>query len=330
MTLTIMLGLLMLALANTFFGFLLNYFNPDRGYWLTKAKWRMATTAYSQPYDILILGDSSGNQGVAPSVFKNELEANTLNLCTIGYLGCQHTPWILTDYLQANPPPKLVLVIHAYDVWERKPKLPIVAQVPPWVDVHVAKETNISSLGGWILYFTHRYFPLYYQNDSIAEYFLAPKQLFPFPYKITNKGFMPYSKADTNAVYQDILRHEKKATINDKKNMQSAKATLIRLNNIASNNHFNVVVANAPMCDALWNTTIIQERITEVFTQLREYCESLDYVTYLNNTNMFPATAMENADHLTHHAAKSFTQWISQQKPISEIATQQEKRRHEK
>ena len=84
---TVAITLTVVAIVNVTALYYLARFTPNTGYLLIRAKWAMLS-ALKDPVALLILGDSSGNQGVDPQVFSDKLNLAAINLCTIhGFAG---------------------------------------------------------------------------------------------------------------------------------------------------------------------------------------------------------------------------------------------------
>jgi hypothetical protein len=63
----------------------LNHYTTNRGYWLVRQKWDILQ-GLEAPVEWLILGDSSGNQGLVPERLREKLGGAAINVCTVGNL----------------------------------------------------------------------------------------------------------------------------------------------------------------------------------------------------------------------------------------------------
>src|SRR5215510_7988386 len=80
----IILTFLFVVAVNFTTRWILTLCNPNIGYDLIQAKWDLLLNQ-KNAVDGVILGDSSGNQGVIPALLAAQgLDAQWLNLCTIG------------------------------------------------------------------------------------------------------------------------------------------------------------------------------------------------------------------------------------------------------
>src|SRR5438128_2449200 len=108
--------LALVALANTAALFVLSRHPVNHGYKVIGAKWELLREQ-ERPVDWLVLGDSSGNQGVVPAVLSERLGGSSLNLCTVGDLLAVNDAWMLETYIGTVGAPRKVLMVHAYDIW---------------------------------------------------------------------------------------------------------------------------------------------------------------------------------------------------------------------
>src|SRR5207253_10129783 len=110
----------------------LNRFPINSGHGLVQAKWNLLKRLPA-PIDVLVLGDSSGNQGVVPQLLGAALGGTTINACTLADALIVNDAWMLDLYIRRLGPPKRVILVHVYDVWERDISYDVWAQIPlPW------------------------------------------------------------------------------------------------------------------------------------------------------------------------------------------------------
>src|SRR5687768_3258615 len=111
-------GLLLFAvLANLILIPIMAKYTPNSGYKIVAKKWDLLTKA--PDVDILVIGDSSGDQGIDPDVLKQELGLTAMNFCTVGDMLVLNDAAMAEEYLRTHKPPKMVIDIHVYDVWDR-------------------------------------------------------------------------------------------------------------------------------------------------------------------------------------------------------------------
>src|SRR5262245_9968724 len=88
------------------------------GYRVIQQKWEMLLDL-KQPVDWIVLGESSGSEGVTPDIISQELGGKALNLCTIGNMLVVNDAWMLDKYIAKFGPPRGVVIVHVYDIWDR-------------------------------------------------------------------------------------------------------------------------------------------------------------------------------------------------------------------
>jgi hypothetical protein len=165
---TIIGTIIFLFLANWAVLWLGQAYPYNRGYWLVQQKWELLQ-GLSAPVDWLIVGDSTGNQGLVPDVMEARLGGTAVNLNTVGNMGALDDVWMLEAHIEEFGPPAHVLVIHAYDIWSRDITSAFVAKAPlawnSWQDSFLPplSATPLEKLNLWLA----RYVPLYADNLSL-------------------------------------------------------------------------------------------------------------------------------------------------------------------
>ena len=121
---------------------------------------------------MLILGDSSGNQGVDPKVIREKMHLSSINLCTIGDAMVVNDALMLEDYINRYGTPQSALIIHGYDIWSRDLNLSVLSKIPgswwgegPGPDLGLKGKTKI---------YLNRYVPLYSETRSMAQVIQNP------------------------------------------------------------------------------------------------------------------------------------------------------------
>ena len=84
---------------------------------MTREKWQVLRGA-GPGIDCLIVGDSSGNFGVAPEVLEAELGWTTRNICTTGRFLSIGNVWMLKEYIALHGVPEHVISVPAVRRWE--------------------------------------------------------------------------------------------------------------------------------------------------------------------------------------------------------------------
>lgn len=300
---------LIVGVINFYVGLYLKYFPENKGYWLIKKKWEMLLYL-KQPVDWLILGDSSCNQGVDPSIFREKLNASAINLCTIGDTLALNDAWMLSKYIEKYGAPKNVLIVHVYDVWHRDINWNVTGQTPLawgyWKKLKPQLELNYEDLN---TVFVNKYVPLYSQNESIKEIIKNPDTWFKRDdYDIREDGFMSKFDVNPGEVKLDSERH-----INLVKNKQFSlsspnQKSLEQIVALAEQYNFNVYLTNSPLYEGLYQNKNFRAYFSQVQKTLRSVADKSDRVHYiLQKPITFPKIRMQNADHVIESAAKEYT-----------------------
>lgn len=288
----------------------------NRGYWIINKKWEILLKQ-KKPVDWLVLGDSSCNQGVVPSILNQRLNTSSINLCTIGDMLTLDDSWMLEKYIQRFGVPKNILIVHVYDSWYRGINRPVFAQVPlDWgywkqvePKVHFSKRDTLQL-------FFERYIPLYSENQSLSLFLKSPYDAFNRNqnFQLTEDGFMIWEKPNPEFVEAQKKMHVD-FTRKNKFNLSTPnREALEHIVKLAEKHDFNVYFANSPIYEKLYEHQDFRTYYTQVQDTLDGYAAKSDRVHYIREPITFPKEQMENADHLVYSAAKVYTN-----KLISEI-----------
>ena len=126
------MGVIVLLIGvNAIAGLYLHSNTTNWGYWIIRQKWDLLNSLQN-PVDWLILGDSTCNQSVVPSVLERELSGKALNLCTIANMLLVDDYFMLTHYIDEFGPPANVVLVHVYDVWHRPGRYSKLGKFLPW------------------------------------------------------------------------------------------------------------------------------------------------------------------------------------------------------
>jgi hypothetical protein len=203
--LSTVLGMLaLLFLVNIFAVWYLHQYTPNRGYWLIKEKWNLLL-GMNEPVDWLILGDSTGNSGIAPSTLKSKLGGKGANLCTISLMLVQNDVWMLENYIARFGRPQNVLMVYSSEIWQRKFYPAILSKIPLewgfWSQLSPKPQLGLRDKIEMLLY---RYAPLYAERDSLSKVVIEgvkdPRTLFRDKFRVEQDGFMRVKKGDPDTV----------------------------------------------------------------------------------------------------------------------------------
>ncbi|HQY89190.1 MAG TPA: hypothetical protein PK402_11065, partial [Tepidisphaeraceae bacterium] len=106
--------------------FALRWMPVNRGNALVYEKWMLMdrTLSAKKSCEILIVGDSSSNQGLVPRVIQEETGKSAINLGVVAEALTIEPVWTVDRFLEQSktfgPPPKTILWMHVYDIWSRE------------------------------------------------------------------------------------------------------------------------------------------------------------------------------------------------------------------
>lgn len=288
----------------------------NRGNWLVRAKWDLLDR--SGPVETLVLGDSSCNQGVMPEVLDETLHTRSLNLCTIGNMLAVNDAWMLDEYISLHGAPKRVVIVHVYDMWSRDSDatfMRLLGKIPRswgfWKRMTPALDLGVSDLEDII---SSKFLPLHAETTSLQQWLTSPGSAMRTRFAIDERGFMPVSEAAPKRVAQNLLKHERElADLTTEPTPINHKA-LVALDEIARRHHLEVTIALAPMVDELWAKPTMQQHLRGLRQSIRRMLGAGSPVRVLDGKPAtFPATQMENVDHVVGDAARRYTEWLAQQ-----------------
>jgi hypothetical protein len=308
-------GTMMLVIACNFVALpFLRRWTPNVGYQVVEKKWALLRDL-QQPVDWLILGDSSCNQGVDPELLTRRLGGRALNLCTLADMSVLSDAWMLEAYVQRFGRPAHVVVIHVYEAWGRPVDRVRVSRVPLewgfWDRVHPRLDLTAAEKRRAVL---ERYVPLYSQNASLADWFATPWLALRRAHRatLTPAGFMPVRRGDVRGVRADIEGQLRLAQRRQGAISPESRAALTAIADSARKLSFPVYVANSPIVDDLLTEPAFREHYTSVVGTIAGAIEREPGMHFLLRTPMtFPATEMENADHVLVSAATAYTERLA-------------------
>ena len=303
--------IVLVVLINIFFYYYLqNYISNNLGYVIVKKKWDLILKP-NQNADVLILGDSSGNQGLKAELFASNLNLYALNLCTIGDLLLVDDSWMLQYYLSKHSPPKYVILIHVYDVWHRQNIQKILLSqfnfnlinsknFCPNIKLNWFDKINIE---------LSKYIPLIYQNQGISYILTHPKMIFKKNDKLFDEyGYMPSTLVNTDNVQRDFNEHIDFLKNNDFKISELNFQALENIIELSKKYDFKLYIANSPIYEDLYEHSYF----SKYYKDLSEFLDSIDRenenVYFINNPPLiFPTEVMENVDHIIDSASVVYT-----------------------
>jgi len=303
--LTILITIVGLIIVNLACIWYLAHFSPNTGYLLVAAKWKLLETL-ERPVDLLILGDSSGNQGVDPEVIGERLRLSSLNLCTIGGNVALDDAWMLDDYIKRHGSPRAALIVHGYDVWSRVSMISVLAKTPgSWWNRK--PDLNLSARDR-LRVFLNRYVPIYAETQSLGYVFQHPYLAFRSNLELRPDGFMPEKMADPKQVIKDMGAHIEYIRSTDIYLSEENRKALDYIARLADKGGFDVYIADGPLYDRLYDDSTFREFYAGVRSEINRLTSAHERLHYIMNPPMlFDKYQMQSADHVIYAAARNYT-----------------------
>jgi hypothetical protein len=311
----LLLALSLLAFFNISSYLFLGHYTSNYGFWVIKNKWRLLLDQ-DTPVDWLILGDSSVNQGVIPSVIEAEIGKTALNLGTIGNMTLVDDLWMLEEYIGRFGPPQKVAIIHVFDVWHRSFNPMLLAHVPlPWGfwENYSLSEELIQEEAEKDL-FIERFAPLYTQNRTLRQNIYATltnlRSPFDTGYRLDEDGYFP---AQDPAPARVILGAEDQINFTRENGFfisytnQMLLEDLIRM---AENYQMDIYLMNSPIYEGLYHAPAFEAYTRNMHTALENIAQTSPYFHYIPEMKTFTAEQMQNPDHLITAGAEIYTRWL--------------------
>ena len=287
---------------------LLHFFSPNKGYKLIQAKWDILNNL-NTPVDILILGDSSSNQGVDSDLIMKKTGLSALNLATIAGTLTLNDYWLLNEYIPKFGVPKCVIAVYTYDIWHR-PAIPtIMAKVP----INPQKMLNYFSLfelgiRDKISYLTAKYIPSWSENISLQKIFTQPWKINREIFSLTKSGFLSVSEGNQENVLKDTEKHIKFTRKNIFKPSDENIYALKQIGELSKNKDFPVYIVNSPIFEGLYREKSLRYYYNNVNVFIGKILDKYNNMHHIFKTpQTFNSLMMQNSDHLTSEGAKVFT-----------------------
>lgn len=275
------------------------------------AKWQLLGQMV-EPAGWLVVGDSSGNQGLMTTLLEERLGGRAFNLCTTGPMGLVDDLWMVEEHLRRLGPPGNLIILHVYDSWRfddgamrgvlRSYRPPI----PDWL----SREPHLKyPLRERVALLAAQYFPLYSQNQTLKFLATRPRNIFSPPeFEMDRTGFMPRHDPAPESVLEDLARDREFLAANRFLASSVNRRCLRRLLELADRHAFTIYIVNGPVCEDL-----------EPFAPFREYWAGLQSFLAAETSGFdnarviftepaaFPVNMLERSDHLTAEGARIYT-----------------------
>ena len=304
--------MLLVVILNVSFFVLLNYSDTNLGYEVVHHKWGLASNVDDR-IDTLIVGDSSGDQGVDPSHIENSTTYNALNLCTIGDLLLIDDVWLLEHYLKRNRAPDRVIVVHVYDVWHRtEPRMEALRQIPIQMDDWDALTPFIRIGWQWKLsVLFDDLCPLYSRRVTLRNLFSNPLSFVAErTSRFDGKGFRQVTTGNRDATAKDRKRHLAFLSTHSFVPSDVNQHAIRRLLKLTSDHNISLVIANSPLDAGVASNANFLLYYQQLNAWLLNETGAADHVTVLQDVFPVGEEELELVDHVTHSAAKRYTDFL--------------------
>lgn len=301
----------LLAISN----YVLENYSPNLGYRLFDSKWELLLRQH-RPVDVLVLGDSSMNQGIDTEFLKAMTGLDALNLATIGDAIAVNDHWMLEEYIDRVGPPVCVVVGHVYDVWYRPIHYPLVARVP--IDSSSLRNRlselysdRTVKLGVQLELLIAEYFKGFSENQSMTTLLTRPWTAQISSMKLLKSGFHPSYGAEPDNVTDDAKGHIDFVRSQVFEPSHENRSSLEQMVDLANRYKFRLYIINSPLYEGLTKDENFKRYLSNVNTFISEAMYQSDYATHLFAAPITYGThEMQNADHLIATAAENFTQKV--------------------
>ncbi len=274
-------------------------------------KWELIESQ-TERVNILILGDSSANQGIDPGIVSDILSGRVLNVATIGNWILLDDVWLLETLIDTVGPPDSVILVHVYDVYHRDFTMSLLSQGPiaplKWDSFGVKPFTFWEILA----YGIRRNLPLYYRAESIRRIIQKsitnPSYIYMEPSlnEIDQAGFQRRYEAADN-IAGDVQTHLDFVENYSFEISELNEISANRLSELAEIYDIEIYIANTPIYRGLYDVPDFKEYYDDVSDYLEKWGDGNHRIHYLNNVSLFDAEYLQNADHLTVEGAEIYT-----------------------
>ena len=303
--------LVLLANVGAYFHLQGRMFRPER--WLLHGKWQTLKNL-KEPVDWIVLGDSSAAWGISQEIMEKEINGKAVNLGTAAATLVVNDAWMLQKYLHRHKPPRSVLIIRTLNAWRSQNRIALTNVPLPfgfWGRLRPPVKFS-NRLVTW--YLLNRYAPLWSQTKH-----LHPKEIrkntAEEPYlNVSSRGFIEWPKPNPKRVQVQINRMKKRVRKKRFKVSKVNRKALEAIAQLSQNYGFDVFVASAPVARGVSGDSTYRRVHDSVMLELEAIAMRHKRVHLIMPVPMrFNRFQMQNVDHLTTSAAKSYTEQVVRQ-----------------
>ena len=286
---------------------------------LLRAKWTIANNG-DRSFDWIVMGDSSGTFGVDPTQMSRALRGDTVNLCTFGSMGIAGDLWMLDEYLDHHEPPRGVVVVHAADVWTTgrgEAMYQYSAAIPESTSSVLVRLLAARSSPSEIFHFLkyRDVFPLLFLKKRFRQLIGWSTDLASTDQeelRLPENGEMRMHKDRVNRDH--VERHSTDYWIELEKHRDTRDQELLDVMiQRAEEGSFDLYLANGPIAEHVKNSPGFVSEVASIRSKLDELASAHPHVhVVLENWVAYPASTMENANHVVGTAVDDYTQRLSE------------------
>ncbi len=306
----------------------------NRGYALANGKWKLMDRALESrtKLDVLIVGDSSSNQGLNPKVIREVTGKTAMNLGVVAEARTIEPVWTADRFLEQSTKykgaPRTILWMHVYDIWSRDDKgdrrlRGITASLPStaWPYIERGPKVRFTARDLWLM----QQVPLYFQNLSLSNLarrpFASIEEARRFKYDET--GFTAETTPDLSLVQRDTRNHMKLVREDPDTTFTTiARKSIDAMAQLAAKYKAEVWIVQSPINRTLWQDPVFRQRWQSVTDTLRAAAARYPHmhVTF-DEPVLFDDVRMQNCDHVLADAATEFTRAVIDRTGLRQAVT---------
>ncbi|MGE0320889.1 MAG: hypothetical protein AB7K71_21280 [Polyangiaceae bacterium] len=310
----------------------LERYSTNLGYRLIAFKWRLLGEQ-DTPVDMLILGDSAGNQGYNPEYLRQRTGSTGLNLATLGNFGLVDDEWMLEEYVERVGTPKRLLLIHVYDAWYRRPQAGLFGVIPRWRAQSAEAERELRWKPGTRYdLLENRLLPLYSQRQSLRDTlefafwrvvlnkadfarFRARDSRFPEADPVYHSdGYVEMCGALPRVVAADVSGHIRWLSRRPRPRLSGDNVRALQsMIAIAEKRDITLSIVPSPIANTLATRREFKRYVTGLDDNLRRLTRGHPKVQLITERFQGTPQQMQNADHLACEAVPAYMDWVAAQ-----------------
>ncbi|MGB0766091.1 MAG: hypothetical protein ACPGYV_00110 [Phycisphaeraceae bacterium] len=287
---------------------LLDRFDPNRFRVQVEVKYDRLETAGAK-YDSLILGDSTPNQGIMPSVLGKRVGGAWLNLATVADLQAVNGAWMLGRYIDAYGPPKRVILCHVPEMWRRDLDPAAFVQTPFSIGQFDELDPPLNfawddRLWGAVT----RYAPIYSKNTSLTEFAMKPWALRDLREDFQADGFMAV-EGMTSEWAESIERAAQSHAEKPYALSEHNRVAMERMIEMAETHGFDLYLLPGSVSEALAASPGYRHNFVGMMADYQRWAASSDRVVLLSDRmQAFPDEMMYDEDHVNVLGAQAWSE----------------------